>query len=271
VTEETTSGCPAPRAHRSPARRAKLAVAIAVLAAASLVLSGCATGQRAQTAVESPVIDGVGANVGSINLRAVTIATPGNGSYPKGGTAAVQLYIVNNGPADQLVSVSSSAAKSAALFTSAAAEFSIPPTTAAPTPTVVTPTPTPTVVTSTSASSSSKSSKSATSSSSSSAAVVTSSSTSEAPTTSAAPTTTASAPPVMIPVASGETTVIGVSPANAQIMLSGLDTALYPAMSIPITFTFANAGSVTVLVSVHLTTGAVNAPTLATSHDTDDE
>jgi copper(I)-binding protein len=75
----------------------------------------------------------------------------------------------------------------------------------------------------------------------------------------------------MIPLASGETTIIGVSPTNAQIMLTGLDTTLYPAMSIPITFTFANAGSVTVIVSVHLSTGAVNAPTLATTHDTDDE
>jgi copper(I)-binding protein len=263
----TAATAPAPDAHRSPRRRTHLAGAIAVLASAALILSGCATGQRAQTAIETPVIDGVGANVGSIDLRALTITTPGNGSYPKGGSAAVQLYIVNNGPADQLVSVSSSAASAASLFTSAATEFSIPPTTAAPTPT-----PTPTVVTSTSASSTStaKSTKgSATSSSSS--AVVTPSSTSEAPSTSAAPSTTASAPPVAIPLASGETTIIGVAPTNAQIVLTGLDTALYPAMSIPITFTFANAGSVTVIVSVHLSTGAINAPTLATSHDTTDE
>jgi copper(I)-binding protein len=267
VTAATARRWTAPDAHRSPRRRAKLALAIAVLTGASVILSGCATGQRAQTSIETPVVDGVGANVGSIDLRAVTIATPGNGSYPKGGTAAVELYIVNNGPADQLVSVSSSAAKAAALFTSASAEFSIPPTTAAPTPT-----PTPTAVTSTSASStsSSKSSKSAASTSSS-AASVAPSSTSEAPSTSAAPTTSASAAPVMIPLASGETTIIGVSPTNAQIMLTGLDSALYPAMSIPITFTFANAGSVTVIVSVHLSTGAVNAPTLATSHDTDDQ
>ena len=39
-------------------------------------------------------------------------------------------------------------------------------------------------------------------------------------------------------------------------------------MSIPITFTFANAGVVTVQVSVHLSTGAINAPTLATTHAT---
>ncbi len=53
-----------------------------------------------------------------------------------------------------------------------------------------------------------------------------------------------------------------------QIVLTGLNAALYPAMSIPITFTFANAGVVTVQVAVHLSTGAINAPTLATTHAT---
>ncbi len=38
-------------------------------------------------------------------------------------------------------------------------------------------------------------------------------------------------------------------------------------MSIPITFSFATAGTVTLQVSVHLSTAAVSAPTLATSHE----
>ena len=192
--------------------RAKL---IAAAAGAALLLTGCAAGQRAQTSVEVPVVDGVQASVGAIDLRALTIVTPANGSYPSGGSAALQLYIVNNGAPDQLVSVSSSAAKAATLSTSAATEFSIPP--------------------------------------------------------SAAPSSSSSAAQPAIPLASGETTVVGVAAADPQITLKGLDAALYPAMSIPVTFTFATAGSVTVQVSVHLSTGPVNAPTLATSHDTDDD
>ena len=62
--------------------------------------------------------------------------------------------------------------------------------------------------------------------------------------------------------------MIGVSTTDAQLLLSGLNAALYPAMSIPLTFSFANAGTVTLQVSVHLSSGAVTAPTLATSHAT---
>jgi copper(I)-binding protein len=231
--------------------RAKPIALLVALIGAVVLLAGCAAGQRAQTAIETPVLDGVGANVGSIDLRALTIANPASGSYPSGGTATLQLYIVNNGAADQLVSVSSPSAKSAKLFLSTTDEF---------------PLPTPTAT-------GAKTSTSATGTNTSAAA-----SSSTAPTTSAAPTTSSPAPstsastaPVMIAIPAGETTIVGVVTTQPQITLSGLTTALYPAMSIPITFTFANAGSVTVMVSVHLSTGTVNAPTLATSHESTED
>jgi hypothetical protein len=45
-------------------------------------------------------------------------------------------------------------------------------------------------------------------------------------------------------------------------VITGLNAALFPAMSIPLVFTFAQAGPVTVWVSVHLSTGTVTVPTL---------
>ena len=202
-----------------PGRRLRSQL-VAVLAGSALLLAGCGTGQRAQTAVEAPVVDGVQADVGALNLRAVSVVTPPGGSYAKGGNAALQLYIVNNGAADHLVSVSSPDAKSATvsenqLSAIQAAELaSIPSTSASP-----------------SASAS------------------------------------ASAPAgFSIALATGETTAIGVTATQPQITLLGLTAPLYPAMSIPITFTFANAGPVTVAVSVHLSTGGVDAPTLAVTH-----
>jgi copper(I)-binding protein len=205
-----------------------------VLAVAALVLTGCGAGQRAQTATEVPVIDGVTATIGTINLRALTIVTPPTGSYASGAAASVQVYIVNTGSPDQLISVSSSSAKSVGLYGNltqaiqAAVLATIPASSAAAAP-------------SASASSSA----------------------------SAAPTSAAIATPAFtIPLASGETTSIGTAATAPQIQLLGLSTTLYPAMSIPLTFTFANAGAITVAVSVHLSTGGVTAPTLATTHAT---
>jgi hypothetical protein len=195
---------------------------------AALLLSACSVGQRAATSIEIPVVDGVQASVGPIDLRDITIATPPNGSYAAGSNARVQLVIVNEGAADKLVSVSvdPKIAAGALLFTS-----NFTATEAGPLP---------------SASPSATASTSAT------------------PSASPSPTISlpvdGSIPAFDLP--SGENTVIGLLDSEPVIQLMGLVSPLYPAMSIPITFTFANAGSVTVQVSVHLTTSPVNAPTL---------
>jgi len=50
---------------------------------------------------------------------------------------------------------------------------------------------------------------------------------------------------------------------NPVILLSGLTKSLGGGQSIPVTFTFAQAGSITVVVPVALTSGApLNAPTV---------
>ena len=91
---------------------------IAVLAAllTSLLMSSCAAGQKAQTAEETPAIDGANAKIGSIELHEVAIKAPSGASYAKGATAEVQLAIVNTGSADDtLIGVSTGAATSTAL------------------------------------------------------------------------------------------------------------------------------------------------------------
>jgi copper(I)-binding protein len=98
------------------ARRVGSAVAVvgAVLTTA-LSTAGCATGQHAATAEETPAIDAAIGTVGSIALRGVAILAPDTGatSYPQGSNAAMTLVIVNTSTRpDTLSSISSPAATS---------------------------------------------------------------------------------------------------------------------------------------------------------------
>jgi len=103
-------------------RRVRLRVGVAAAAGALLTLGGCAAGQHAQTAEETPVIDGVAADAGPIALRAVAVTPPASGSYPKGGEARVQLVIANDGRTDDhLVRVTTPVASSVGVFANAAA------------------------------------------------------------------------------------------------------------------------------------------------------
>jgi periplasmic copper chaperone A len=98
------------------ARRVGSAVVVvgAVLTTA-LSTAGCATGQHAATAEETPAIDAAIGTVGSIALRGVAILAPDTGatSYPQGSNAAMTLVIVNTSTRpDTLSSISSPAATS---------------------------------------------------------------------------------------------------------------------------------------------------------------
>jgi periplasmic copper chaperone A len=107
----------------APSRRVRVGVTAA--AAALLALGGCAAGQHAQTAEETPVVDGVAADAGPMALRAVTVAPPLSGSYPKGGSAPLQLVIVNDSRVDdRLVSVTTPVAGDVRLFANSAAATS---------------------------------------------------------------------------------------------------------------------------------------------------
>jgi copper(I)-binding protein len=98
-------------------RRVRVRVGVTAAAAAILALGGCAAGQHAQTAEETPVVDGVAADAGPMALRAVTVSPPLSGSYPKGGNAPLQLVIANDSRIDdRLVRVTTPVAGEVRMF-----------------------------------------------------------------------------------------------------------------------------------------------------------
>jgi copper(I)-binding protein len=95
--------------HGMSTRRALLA---SVGVAATVLASGCAAGQIAQTAEEQPGVPGAQATLGEIQLHNVTVAYPNSGSYTPGSTGRLNFVVVNDGTqADHLIGVSAGAAK----------------------------------------------------------------------------------------------------------------------------------------------------------------
>ena len=100
-----------------------------------LVISGCAAGQRAQTANEYSVVGGTTATIGAMGIRDAGISAPKVAAgYVSGANVTLTMTVVNIGDsADSLVSVTSPNAASATLAgpksaapTSAAAAASAP-------------------------------------------------------------------------------------------------------------------------------------------------
>lgn len=90
--------------------RSTAAVAGAVIGA--VVLAGCSAGQITQTSRQVTAVDGANANAGPIGVRNAHFVLPEHVesavAYPRGGSAPLQLVIVNSGnTADELVSVTS--------------------------------------------------------------------------------------------------------------------------------------------------------------------
>jgi copper(I)-binding protein len=81
------------------------------------------------------------------------------------------------------------------------------------------------------------------------------------PTASASASST-SAPAQKFAVGANAQVPIGFAATDKAIVLTGLTAQLYPAQSIPITFQFASAGSVTFKVAVHLAAGPPSTPSM---------
>jgi copper(I)-binding protein len=208
--------------------RRRLGIGLLVVCA-SLLCASCAAGQEAQTSNEVAAVDANSGQVGSMLLRAVAIKAPPNGvSYARGDVAELDLVIVNNGTsADTLTGVSSPVASTVRVFNTRTEASAA----ARPTP-----------------SSASASSSSAAPSSSSS----TSGTASGTGTASVSPSTSAAPKPPTLKVARGQTLSIGAARSDAILDLV-LNRSLFPGPSVPITFDFAKAGSVTIRVPVQLT------------------
>jgi copper(I)-binding protein len=109
-------------------RRVLAPAGLALFAAMTLAVSGCAAGQYAQTAEQVAAIDGANGTVGDIAVLNARLAPTTRSSYPAGSNVRVLLYISNAGfTADTLESVSSSAATSVKITGDAA----LPPQTLA--------------------------------------------------------------------------------------------------------------------------------------------
>lgn|GEM_PF-1145774 len=199
---------------RRTARR-PVTVALSLACVAALGLTGCAAGQEALTSHMISGADGVSADQGTIGIRAAAIGPAASGSYAAGSSAPLQVVLVNNGTAaDSLTSVSSAAAGAVQLSTGGAG-------------------------TATGASTNSSSDSSASSSSSANP----SASDSSAP----SPSRPTSTP---IPVPPGTSVQVGFTPGGPSAILTGLTAQLYPAQTIPVTFTFASGVQIDVKLSV---------------------
>ena len=120
---------------RTGSGRVRAAVAVVALALPAAALSGCAAGKQAQTAHVAPTIDGIDANIGAMALRNIGITAPPATGYTAKGSAPLTLAISNEGDqADELVSVTTSAAASVKVTPPAAAGTAAPSSTASTVP-----------------------------------------------------------------------------------------------------------------------------------------
>jgi copper(I)-binding protein len=223
--------------------RALRAATLGVLLFSPVALTACSAGQVTQTATQERDKTGAQAQVGDINLREVELAYPDLGYYNSGDDAQLRLAIANDGTSDDtLVGVSgddfsgatfaasgsgASAAATGATSSSAAASTS--------------------AATSSGATSTGATSTGATSTS----AVPTGS----APATGTAPATgsasATSSGPSELAIPAGQTVFVGQQDGNGPtITLNGLSRSLTTGQTIKITFSFQNAGDVTVEVTV---------------------
>ena len=80
----------------------------AAAGAACALVTGCATGQQAQTANEVSTLDSAQGKVGQIQLETVALQAPDGASYAVGASVPLTVYLVNNGRRpDSLVDISS--------------------------------------------------------------------------------------------------------------------------------------------------------------------
>jgi copper(I)-binding protein len=221
----------------------------------AVALAGCGAGQITQTNIQVSAVGGASGNVGSIALRNVEIAFPEQAPktaavYPANGDAPLQMTIANSGAqSDRLVSASSPAA--ASVDVTGATDIAggqrlviegEPPAPPAPSPAVL-----PSGTAAPGASASAAPTAPASAAPGATATV--------APTTAAAPagssTPTPAAAPTTTPAASAAAVDKG-----SHVVLTGLKSDVQSGLTYPVTFTFAQAGAITLDVPVALSTEA---------------
>jgi copper(I)-binding protein len=201
-------------------------VAAAVtLGVAALLVTGCSAGQTAQTATQKSTVDGTAGTAGDIALRYVRLAYPEGGQYLAGATATLQFFAVNSGPQpDRLVQVRTDGAAQVTMSpagTGTASASATPPGTPSGTP-----------------------------SGSVTGGAATTTPTGSQPATATGSAAPAAQAPVPIPphglVAFDE----GRTEGAATVQLVGLTQDLLSGQTVPVTFSFARGGMVTLDVPI---------------------
>lgn len=200
-------------------------IGIGVLAAGAVLTTGaCAAGQLAATSLETPAIDGTTGHLGQMQLHAVAIMAPKGPCVLPGGDAALSFVVVNTGrQPDSLTGVSSPrfASSTTVASTDELATFA----------------------------SADAGSGSCTASS---AAASASPSASAPVTPQPQPQTVGAGQALPLGVYNAGTNAPGV-PTTPVVLLRGLkDGPLFPGTTIPITFSFASAGRITLQVPVQV-------------------
>ena len=228
---------------------------------AGLTLVGCGAGQVSQTAVQSPTIDGISAQVGTMSIRNLALEYPAQGSYEKGSDARLRMVVANdNSTGDTLIAVRSNVSSDVTITAAATGAASATPTLTAPppsgTPTATgtasgTPTgtrePPDSSVTGTATTGPSESPSGSESGSGSASAT--------------ASTSASEGPPAQIAIpANGLVSFTGDGP---TVLLRDLNQKLYPAQTLQVTLVFQKSGQVTATIAVSAPQGQISlAPTV---------
>ncbi len=213
----------------APRRTSRVLLGAVAVGAAAVLLTACGAGQTGTIGGQVAAVNGAQGLVGKVAVRNVTLQYPTGGQdhYSVGEDAPLLFTLVNSGiTADELVSIS----------TPAAGDVSLSGSTAIPGGTTLVSAPV-----------QAGSSSSSSSSSSSTVVPTTSGSSTSTPSTSAgSPSATRTSAPNPSGGAGEPGTTVGVVAAQ----LTSLTQDVRPGLSIPVTFTFAKAGPVTVPVPV---------------------
>jgi copper(I)-binding protein len=214
-------------------------------------LVGCGAGQIAQTAQQSPTVDGQQAQVGQIAIRNAALEYPTSGVYERGADARLRMVVVNTGLSpDALTSVSSTVSGDVTISEGPAAEATGSASPSASESATSSPSETPSGTPSASASGSATPSGSATA------------------TPSPTPSPTPENAQVQIPP-NGYVSFTGDGP---TVLLTGLTEQLHPGQNLSVTLSFQNAGSVTMTIAVSTPESEISpAPTVPVEPDSESE
>jgi len=218
-------------------------------------LVGCGAGQIAQTAQQSPTVDGQQAQVGQIAIRNAALEYPTSGVYERGADARLRMVVVNTGLSpDALTSVSSTVSGDVTISQGPAAEAT--------------------------GSASPSTSESATSSPSETPSETPSGTPSASASGSATPTGSATATPSPTPSPTPENAQVQIPPNGyvsftgdgPTVLLTGLTEELRPGQNLSVTLSFQNAGSVTMTIAVSTPEREISpAPTVPVEPDSESE